>query len=98
MDELLVRVTVLEGTQGNTIKIPDILAPIPIPPPESNLLVKIVDVMDDKVAQVITKDWAEGQMLQVEGEEVRVLGIEGEIFKEGEDMLDILKQVVVRDQ
>ena len=31
-------------------------------------------------------------------EEGGVFGIEGEIFKEGEDMLDILKQVVVRDQ
>ena len=45
------------------------------------------------------EDQAEaGNMFQVEGEEVRVLGVEGEIFKEGEDMLDILRQVVARDQ
>ena len=37
-------------------------------------------------------------MFQVEGEEVRVLGVEGEILKEGEDMLDIFRQVVARDQ
>ena len=33
----------------------------------------------------------------MEGEEARVLGVDREIF-EGEDMLDILKWVVVRDQ
>ena len=31
-------------------------------------------------------------------EEGGVFGIEGEIFKEGEDVLDVLRQVVVRDQ
>ena len=39
MDELLVRVTVLKGTQGDLIEIPDSLAPIATPPPGGNLLV-----------------------------------------------------------
>ena len=58
---------------------------------------EIVDGMDDEAAQVIAEDQVEGNVLQVEGEEVRVLGVEGEIFKEGEDMLDILQRVMARD-
>ena len=60
-------------------------------------MVEIVDGMDDEAAQVIAEDQVEGNVLQVEGEEVRVLGVEGEIFKEGEDMLDILQRVMARD-
>ena len=93
VDELLVRVTVLEGTQGNLIKIPDSLALIPIPLPESNLLVKIVDGIDDDMAQVIVEDQA-----GVSVTEGRAFGIDGEIFEEGEDMYDVLWQVVARDQ
>ena len=32
------------------------------------------------------------------GEEARVFGVKGEIFEEGEDILDVLRQVVVREQ
>ena len=34
----------------------------------------------------------------VEGEEVRVLGVEREIFKDGEDILDVLRWVVAQEQ
>ena len=36
-------------------------------------------------------------MFQIEGEEVRVLRVEGEVF-EGEDILDVLRWGVMRDQ
>ena len=71
MDKLLVRVMVLEGTQGNLIEIPNSPAPILIPPPGGNLLVEIVDGMDDDMVQVIIEDQEEGNVLQVEGEEAR---------------------------
>ena len=98
MDKHLVRVMVLEGTQGNLIEIPNSPALIPVPPPGGNLLVEIIDGMDDEVAQVIIEDQVEGQGLRVEGEEVRDLGVEGEVFEEGEDMLDVLRWMVARDQ
>ena len=60
-------------------------------------MVEIVDSTDNKAAQVITENQAEGQMLWVEGEKVRVLGVEGEIFEEGKDILDVLRRVVVSD-
>ena len=92
--ELLVWVMALEATHNHLIMIPDSLPLIPILAPGGNLLVEINDGVDDERAQVITEDQAESQMLWVEGEEVRVLGVEGEIFEEGEDMLDILWRVV----
>ena len=98
VNKLLMRVTVLEGTQGNPIEIPDSPALIPIPPPGGNLLVEIVDGTNDKAAQAAAEDQVEGQMLQVTGEEARVLGVEGEIFEEGKDILDILRRVVARNQ
>ena len=85
--------TVLEGCKGNLIEIPDSPAPIPIPPPGGDLLVKIVDGIDDDMAQVIVEDQA-----GVSVTEGRAFGIDGEIFKEGEDMYDVLWQVVARDQ
>ena len=54
-------------------------------------MVEIVDGMNDDMVQVIMENQAEVNMLWVAGEEVRVLGVEGEIFKEGEDVLDILR-------
>ena len=49
--ELLMRVTVLEGYQGDPIEIPNSPVPILIPPPGGNLLVEIVDGTDNEVMQ-----------------------------------------------
>ena len=56
VDELLVRVTVLEGTQGNLIEIPNSPAPILIPPPGDNLLVEIINGTDNNAVQVVAED------------------------------------------
>ena len=58
--ELLVQVMVLEVTRDHPIVIPDSPPPILILAPGGNLLVEIDDGVDDKVAQVIAKDQAEG--------------------------------------
>ena len=47
---------VLEGHQDHLIKIPDSLAPIPIPAPRGHLLVEIDDGVDDMAVQVIAED------------------------------------------
>ena len=44
------------------------------------------------------EDQAEGGVLRVSREEGLVFGIEGEIFEEGEDMMDVLWRVVARYQ
>ena len=43
------RVTVLEGCEGNPIEIPDSPVPILIPPLGGSLLVEIIDGMDNEV-------------------------------------------------
>ena len=95
MNQLLVQVTVLEGHWDSPLKIPDSLAPIPILPPAGQQLVEInddkVSDLEDERNQVITEDQVE-QFGRVEGEEVRELGIEEEIFKDGETILDVLRQ------
>ena len=96
VDKLLIRVTVLEGWEGNLIEIPNSLVPILIPPPGGNILVEIVDGMDDEAVQAVVEDQAEAGVLQVTGVEARTFRIEGEIF-EGKDMYNVLCQVVIRD-
>ena len=51
IDELLIRVMVLEGQEGNPIEIPDSPAPVLIPLPGGNLLVKIMDRTDNDAVQ-----------------------------------------------
>ena len=88
---------VLEGCQGNPIEIPDMPPLIPIPAPGGNLLVEIIDGTNNEAAQAMTEDMAE-VVNYVEGEEARMLGVEGEIFEDREDMLDVLRWVVVQEQ
>ena len=94
--ELLVWVTVLEGTWDSLIIIPDSLPPIPIPAPGENLLVEIVDGTNDEAMQVITEDQVEGVgRRRVMIEEGGVFRVAGEFYKEGEDIMDALRQVEV---
>ena len=57
--ELLIRVMVLEGHQGNLIKIPDIPPLILIPALGGNLLVEIVNRTDNDMVQVVVEDQVE---------------------------------------
>ena len=81
---------VLEGFQDHPIEISDTLAPIPIAAPGGNLLVEIVDGTNDEVVQA--------EVRQVMREKREAFGIDREIFEEGEDVMDVLCQVAVRDQ
>ena len=84
---------VLEATQDNPIVIPDSLPPIPIPAPGGNLLVEIDDGVDE-VVQVIAEDQVEGVVRRrVMIEEGGVFGVTGEFYEEGEDLMDVLRQV-----
>ena len=60
-------------------------------------MVEIIDGTNNKVVQMAAEDQVEGQVLQVADKEARVLGVEGEIFEEGKDILDVLRRVVVSD-
>ena len=94
--ELLVWVTVLEGTWDSPIIIPDSPPSIPIPAPGGNLLVEIKDRTDNAVVQAITEDQAEGRVVRrVTIEEGGVFGIAGEIYEDSEDIMDVLRQVEV---
>ena len=84
------RVTVLEGYQDHLIKILDSPAPIPIPPLRGvNLLVEIQDGMDNKANWAVVEDLVEGQY-QLEGVDMEELRLLGEVFEEGETMLDVM--------
>ena len=96
--ELLVWMTVLKGCRDHPIEIPDSPAPILIPAPGGNLLVEINDGVDNKVVQGIAEDQVEVRGRRVMIEEGGVFGIAGEIYKEGEDMMDILHWVEAQDQ
>ena len=96
--ELLVQVMALEGTWDSLIIVPDSPPPIPIPAPGGNLLVEIVDGTDNEVVQAITKDQVEGVVRKrMTIKEDRVFGVAGEFYKEGEDLMDVLRQVEVWD-
>ena len=96
--ELLVRVMVLEGHQDHLIEIPDSPVPILIPAPGRNLLVEIMDRIDNDVVQAVVEDQVEAGVRRVSREEGGAFRIEGEVFEEGEDMMDVLCWVVARDQ
>ena len=91
VNELLIQVMVLEGHQGSPIEISDSLAPILIPSPGGNLLVEIQDRTDNKQNQVNVEDLTEGQG-QLEGEEAEELELVGEIFEDGETIMDVLRR------
>ena len=96
--ELLVQVMALEGTQDSPIIIPDSPPPIPILAPGVNRLVEIEDRTDDVVVQAVAEDQAEGVgRRRVTIEEGGVFGVTGELYKEGEDTMDILRQVEAQD-
>ena len=78
--------------------IPDSLLPIPILAPRGNLLVEIDDGVDDKRVQAIAEDQAEGVVRRrVMIKEGGVFGVAGEFYEEGEDIMDVLRQVEVWD-
>ena len=96
--KLLVWMMALEGTQDSLIIIPDSLPPIPILAPGGNLLVEIEDGTDNTAVQVIVEDQAEGKVRRrVTIEEGGVFGVVGELYEEGEDIMDILRRVEVWD-
>ena len=96
--ELLVWVTALEGTQDSPIIIPDSPPPIPIPAPGRNLLVEINNSMDDAAVQAIAEDQMEGVVRRrVMIEEGGVFGIMGEIYEDGEDIMDVLRHIEACD-
>ena len=75
--------------------------PIPVPPPVLGLgsvLVEIDDGVDDVAVQVITEDQMEGVVRRrVTIEEGGVFGVAGEFYKEGEDIMDVLRWVEAQD-
>ena len=91
-------VTALEGTQDSPILIPDSLELIPIPAPGGNLLVEIEDSTDDVAVQAIMEDQVEGvgrrRVMIKEGGIFRVVG---ELYEEGEDIMDVLRRVEAWD-
>ena len=90
--ELLVWVTALEGNQDHPIIIPDSPPPIPIPALSGNLLVEIVDRTDDVEAQANAEDQVEGRVRRrVMIEEGGAFGVAGELYEEGEDIMDVLR-------
>ena len=73
-----------------------------MPPPRGlglgSVLVEIKDGVDDEQNQVIVEDQAEGVVRRrVTIEEGGVFGIVRELYEEGEDILDILRQVEAWD-
>ena len=95
-DELLVQVMVLEGCQGDPIEIlgsPELIL-IPSPAGQQLILIDDEEVPDseDRRNQAITEDHVRVEELKLTGVEVRELGIEEEIFKDGETILDVLRQ------
>ena len=61
-------------------------------------MVEIKDGTDDVVAQANAEDQAEGVGRRwVTIEEGGVFGVAGELYEEGEDIMDVLRRVEVRD-
>ena len=80
--------------------IPDSLTLIPVPPPglgPGSVLVEIDDGVDNAWAQTIAEDQAEGVERQVMIKEGGVFGVTRELYEEGEDIMDVLQRVEVRD-
>ena len=100
-NELLVQMMALEGTCEDPILILDSLAPIPIPPPgldPGSVLVEIVDGMDDVAVQAIAEDQVERVGRRVTIEEGGVFDVTGELYEEGENIMDILRRVEAQDR
>ena len=100
--ELLRWVLALEHVRGNPIIVPDSPEPRPVPPPQvlgsGSVLVEIDNRVDNERNQVITEDQAEMGARRVIGEEGRELGIVGEEYEDGEDVMDVLRHIEARDQ
>ena len=90
-------IMVLEGTRNSLIIIPDSPLPIPIPAPGGNLLVEIVDRTDDVAAQANVEDQAERVGRRVMIKEGGVFRVAGELYEEGEDIMDVLWRVEAHD-
>ena len=91
MDELLVQVMALEDRRDSLIEILDspILIPIPLPRGYQLIPIKELDpASDDNTAFAIMEDQAQ----QLEGEEAQELRVEGEVFEDGEMILDVLQR------
>jgi len=90
--QLLEQVTVLEGRRDTQIEIPDSPVPLPIHIllPAEHWLVPIeelnLDSGEDKECWAIVEDQAQ----VLEGRDAKELGLAGELFKDGEDILDVL--------
>ena len=101
--ELLRRVAALEHGQGNLIIVLDSPELVPVPPPGGlslgSVLVEINNGVDNKQNQAIAEDQAEGVVRQrVTIEEGGVFGVAGELYEEGEDIMDVLQWVEAQDQ
>ena len=96
--QLMMWATALEGHQDNLIEASDSPPPILILAPGRNLLVEIVDGTNNDVAQAIIEDRAEVGVRRVTAREGGVFRITGEIYKEGEDIMDVLCRVETWDQ
>ena len=98
---LLRRVVALEHGWGNPLIIWDSPELVLVPPPgrlgPGSVLIPINDVDDDR-NQAIAEDQAEAAGRHVVGEEGREWGIIGEVYEDGEDVGDILRQIEARDQ
>ena len=93
--ELLRQVLALEHGRGNPIMVLDSPELVPIPPPRilgpGSMLVEINDGVDDEWNQVVMEDQVEGVVRRrVTIEEGGVFGVVGELYEEGEDIMDIL--------
>ena len=101
IDKLLIHVMALEGTHEDPILIPDSPVPALVPLPRlgpGSVLVEIEDGTNDVAAQAIAEDQAEGVVRrQVMIEDGGVFGVARELYEEGEDIMDVLRRVEVRD-
>ena len=86
----------LEVTCDHPIIIPDSPPPILIPAPGGDLLVEIDDGVDNERAQAIVEDQVEGVVRRrMTIKDGGVFRVAGEFYEEGEDIMDVLRQVEV---
>ena len=91
--QLLERVTVLEGRRDTPIEIPD--SPIPLPVrilPGPHILVPIEELNPNSDEDEALWAIAEDQARVLEGRDAEELGVAGEAFVDGEDILDVLRR------
>ena len=94
VDQLLERVTVLEGRRDTPIEIPDSPVPLPIHIllPVEHQLVPIEELNPDSGEDKELWAIAEDQARVLEGRDAEELGLEGELFVDGENILDVLRR------